>query len=350
MPRTITASLAEVIERMRTGDLAAATERIQAALRGRTAAPPPAPGPRTRGPVVDLVPAKTRTGAPRATPTTAGRFEARRHAGAYGGLDYRLYVPPGARPGMPLVVMLHGCTQTPEDFATGAGMNRLADRHGVLVAYPAQSQSANAQRCWNWFRPGDQARDRGEPALIAGIAREVMAEHAVDAGRVFVAGLSAGGAAAAIMAAAYPDLFAAVGVHSGLAHGAAHDLPSALAAMKGPRPGRRSTSTFVPLITFHGDRDATVAETNSAAIIAATLAGSDRLTHTEERGTSAGGRSWTRSTHKDEAGRSRVEQWTIHGAGHAWSGGDAAGSYTDPLGPDASAEMLRFFLAQRGPR
>ena len=278
----------------------------------------------------------------------ARTFLKRRVETPEGGLDYRLYVPTGAAAGLPLVVMLHGCTQSPEDFARGTAMNRLADERGFLVAYPGQSTHANAQKCWNWFKSGDQARGAGEPALIAALTREVIAAHRCDPARVYVAGLSAGGAAAAIMAAAYPDVFAAAGIHSGLASGAASDLPGALAAMKTGIPKRRVTGAFVPVITFHGDADATVAEVNARQIVAAaTRAAGGALATTTDAGVSAGGRRYTRATSRDAGGRPLIEQWTLHGAGHAWSGGDVSGSYTDPAGPDASRAMLDFFQGHR---
>jgi poly(hydroxyalkanoate) depolymerase family esterase len=265
-------------------------------------------------------------------------------------MAYRLYRPVGAAPGMPLVVMLHGCTQSADDFARGTAMNQLADEFGFLVAYPEQNQAANPQKCWNWFRPEDQRRDRGEPALLAGITREVIAEHGADPKRVYIAGLSAGGAAAAVMAAEYPDLFAAVGVHSGLACGAAHDMPSAFAAMK--RGGRdasrgRKGRRFVPVITFHGDRDTIVSEVNSREIVAAASAAAGApLRVVTSQGREAG-RPYVRQASVGPDGKAMIEQWTIKGSGHAWSGGDAAGSYTDPVGPAASREMIRFFLEHR---
>ena len=290
---------------------------------------------------------EARTPAP---PPGGARFEQRSFANAAGSRSYKLYVP-GNLPDapVPLVVMLHGCTQSPDDFAAGTGMNALADELGILVAYPAQDAAANPQRCWNWFNANDQQRDRGEAALIAGITREVMGEFAVDPARVYVAGLSAGGAAAAIMGAAYPDLYAAIGVHSGLACGAARDMPSAFAAMRngGVSTARvDATMPAVPTIVFHGDRDATVSAVNGEHVIAQSKAAA-QLHTTTSRGESVGGVAYTRSEQADADGLVVLEHWVLHGAGHAWSGGSAAGSYTDPRGPDASREMLRFFLQHR---
>ena len=263
-------------------------------------------------------------------------FAMETYADASGSRRYRLYVPAKRPEGaLPLVVMLHGCTQTPEDFAAGTGMNRLAEEMGFLVAYPEQPAGANPNRCWNWFEPAHQRRGAGEPGLIAGIVGQVTRGHPVDPARVFVAGLSAGGAAAAVLGDAYPDLVRAVGVHSGLPAGAARDLPGAFAAM---RQGGTGTALRVPAIVFHGDQDTTVSPRNGEALLRG--AGPART----ETGT-AGGRTYTRAVHTDRTGRVRAERWTVHGAGHAWSGGSRAGSYADPSGPDASREMMRFFLA-----
>lgn len=282
-------------------------------------------------------------GAPVPALPPGARFETHHHQGRDGGRAYRLFVPAGsAGRSLPLLVMLHGCTQTPEDFALGTGMNALAQAHGLLVAYPEQPASANPSRCWNWFSADDQARDRGEPGLVAGITRAVIAGGGVDPDRVYVAGLSAGGAAAAILGAAYPDLYAAVAVHSGLACGSARDLPSALAAMRRGGAGPRGR-TPVPTIVFHGDGDRTVHPANAGHVLAQAGAGVE-LAAQVERGHSDGGVAWTRTVHTDAAGREVLEDWCLHGVGHAWSGGSTQGSHTAPDGPDASAAMLRFLL------
>jgi len=294
-----------------------------------------------RGPI-RRAPPSTSDIAPKGTRFIEGTF-----SNAAGSRTYKLFIPSRyqGQP-LPLVVMLHGCTQSPDDFAAGTRMNGMADRHTCLVAYPAQTSNANSAKCWNWFRPSDQGRDRGEPSLIAGITRQVMRDYAVDPQRVYIAGLSAGAAAAAVMGTAYPDLYAAIGVHSGLACGAASDVASAFAAMRqGELPPRHDSST-IPTIVFHGDRDTTVHPRNGDHVIAQSKGTMSAQTQVH-RGRVAGGHAYTRTLHTDTSGRTILEYWQIHGAGHAWSGGSTAGSYTDPRGPDASREMLRFFLEHR---
>jgi poly(hydroxyalkanoate) depolymerase family esterase len=345
---------------VRGGDLKAATAAIQSALNGadhmRAAEPNPAAGP---GKLVIDVEARE-VGTPAAAqqaPEAAdmagagageGTFLSGRSGDARAQRDYRLYVPPQSFRGpRPLIVMLHGCTQDPDDFADGTRMNELARRHGCFVLYPAQTQQANPQRCWNWFKHSHQERGRGEPALLSAMTRHVMGRHDIDAARVYVAGLSAGGAMAAILAATYPDLYAAVGVHSGLAAGAAKDLPSALAAMRSGAHGTPSQAA-VPAIVFHGDADATVHPGNGHDVVRASMGAVASEGH-EERLQSAGGRSYTRRVHRSPDGAVLAEHWVVHGGGHAWSGGSRDGSYTDPAGPDASQEMLRFFLQHPRP-
>jgi poly(hydroxyalkanoate) depolymerase family esterase len=276
-----------------------------------------------------------------------------------GSRAYKLYIPSGYQgQAVPLVVMLHGGTQTPDDFAAGTRMNVIAEEETCLVVYPAQPSNANPAKCWNWFRPDDQRRDRGEPSLIAGITRQVMHDYSVDPRRVYVGGLSAGAAAAAVMGATYPDLYAAIAVHSGLACGAADDLISAFAAMR--HGGLGSLSEFgetsavledgpaVPTIVFHGDHDTIVHPRNADHVISRSV----RTTSWQKkvrRGQVPGGHAYTCTIHTDSNGQAIVEQWCIHGAGHAWSGGSPAGSYTDPRGPDAAKEMLRFFRDHPAP-
>ena len=281
------------------------------------------------------------------------RFEPGRFACSHGARDYRLYLPASASAGVTgVVMMLHGCTQDPVDFATGTGMNALAEAHGLAVVYPAQSRGDNAQSCWNWFSRGDQRRGRGEPAILAGLAREICAAHGLGRGQCFVAGLSAGAAMAVILGDTYGDVFSAVGAHSGLAAGSAKDVASAFAAMGGnpieaaqtpPRDALRVRS-----IVFHGTADATVHPVNSEVITRrALVANGQAIIETETRG-SAGGRGFKRTVAAPAGAAAILERWEIEGLGHAWSGGRPGGSHVDPAGPDASAEMIRFFLETEG--
>lgn len=294
------------------------------------------------------------TGVATSAPSLVGRFVTASYTCRSGTRAYKTYIPArnDGQP-RPLVVMLHGCKQDPDDFAAGTRMNELADEIGFIVAYPEQAPAANGSRCWNWFQASDQQRDDGEPSLIAGITREIIARYNVDPRRVYVAGLSAGGAMAAIMGHTYPDLYAAIGIHSGLAYAAARDLPSALVAMRGWRSSsdpKCSESTFqpIPTIVFHGDVDSTVHPRNGEQVIAqATPAGDDPVTpafarQTVENGEESG-RKYTRTMQADSSGKPALEHWVVHGTGHAWSGGSAQGSYTEPRGPDATRAMLRFF-------
>jgi poly(hydroxyalkanoate) depolymerase family esterase len=273
-------------------------------------------------------------------PAGPGRYLDVSYANAAGQRAAKLYVPAAHAAGAPLIVMLHGGTQNADDFAAGTRMNELAERHGFLVVYPEQSRAANPMGFWNWFQPADQRRGAGEPSILAGLTERTIETYGADGRRVYVAGFSAGGAMAAVMAAAYPEIYAAAAVHSGLPAGAAHDVASAFAAMAEGATTYRSAP--VPLIVFHGDADPTVDHVNADCLVRAALshaAGPPRAT----TGRVPGGHAYTRRVHSDRDGAPLVEQWTIHHAGHAWSGGSSHGTYTDPQGPDASAELVRFF-------
>ncbi len=364
--------MAEALRLTGTGRLAEATALIQQMLSGGSPNPATAPDPSiidAEFTVLDPAPAapNARTGLgetlrnlsrtmpggqgaffrPAAQPVPEGAsFTNESYSEAAGTRAYKLYVPANRPDGpMPLIVMLHGCTQSADDFATGTGMNLAAEEHGFLVAYPEQPGSANANRCWNWFNAADQGRGRGEPALIAGITRRIMKDHPVDPARVYVAGLSAGGAAAVIMGSTYPDLYAAVGAHSGLPLGAARDMPSAFAAMRNGAAGERGGVSPVPTIIFHGTQDSTVHPANAAAIAAQAMGAAPGLRPMVTRGEVPGGRAYTRTIHADASDQGLCEHWEIQGAGHAWAGGNPSGSFTDPLGPDATREMVRFFFA-----
>jgi poly(hydroxyalkanoate) depolymerase family esterase len=331
--------MAQATRLMREGQLAEATAVIQRAL-GHV----PHVG-------VGSLHLKQRPTAARArAKAPAGAFIDRSYACDAGARRYKLYVPTGyAGDPLPLLVMLHGGTQDAEDFAAGTQMNRLAERHTFLVAYPEQSRAANAMGYWNWFQPEHQSRDGGEPSIIAGITEQIGRDHRVDAGRVYVSGFSAGAAMAAVMAATYADLYAAVGVHSGLPYGAGVDIPSAFAAMKrGARPHPRRPATNIPLIVFHGDSDPTVDRCNADCLVEHWLRAGRNASDAGRRprsvhGQRPGGHPYTCLEYQNPDGATVVEQWIIHEAGHAWSGGSLDGSYTDPQGPDASAELVRFF-------
>lgn len=358
----------------RSGNLAAATAAIQAALLGvqptaASAAPRydeadvidvearevPTRSPSASSPAAAPSSARDDGAAPTSKPThrapgessvtqgdffTAGSFR-----NSAGQRAYKLYVPPGVNgQARPLVVMLHGCTQDADDFAAGTAMNEAAREQGFFVLYPVQPRETNPQKCWNWFKHNHQQAGKGEPSILADMTRHVIAEYGIDTRRVYVAGLSAGGAMAAILADTYPQLYAAAGVHSGLAAGAAKDLPSALSAMKGigVRPGAAS-STPVPTIVFHGDRDATVHPANAGAVVAAS-AGADARVQSQRVSGANQGRDSTKRVYTNAQGQVIAEYWEVHGAGHAWAGGSPKGSYTDQSGPDATQEMLRFFF------
>lgn len=365
-------------ELTRSGQLNEATQVIQRALRG-TAGAGAAPGPMSAwagrsshlpgdvtAPASPLIldgcvfEVDART--PPATESGPGVFTSGTHTHASLTRRFKLYTPPGnVGRQLPLVVMLHGCTQNPDDFAAGTGMNLRAREQNFMVLYPEQSQDANPSRCWNWFKHNHQRRDSGEPGLLASLTQAVIQAHAIDARRVFVAGLSAGGAMAAIVASAYPEIFAAVGVHSGLPCGAASNVAEALMVMKSgevgivlpAQAGRFGSASRAPLpaqstvptIVFHGDQDQTVHPRNGEQVIAAVL-GTTAGNAQVEQGVSAQGRRYTRSRRRGDNGRALTEHWLVHGAGHAWSGGLPEGSYTDTSGPDATLAMLRFFFGQ----
>ncbi len=328
------------------GQLREATEAIGRALRGAPAFDPMVIDMPVNAPVPPRPSPNSRTDG-------GDQFIGGAHTHASRTLRYKLYVPPNHEGrDLPLVVMLHGCTQDPDDFARGTGMNDQARQQGFYVLYPAQAQDANPQRCWNWFKHTHQARGRGEPAVIASMTEAVIEAHGVDPRRVYIAGLSAGGAMAAIVAAAYPEIYAAAGVHSGLPIGAATSMPEAFAAMKGG--GQQAVhaleAAHVPTIVFHGDQDQTVHPRNGEQVIAAaTRSAGGAKSPRIEQGAMARGRRYTRAIHDGAQGEVLAEHWVVHGGGHAWSGGRPQGTYTDAAGPDATVEMLRFFLAHPRP-
>jgi poly(hydroxyalkanoate) depolymerase family esterase len=359
------AAIGEAMNRLRTSDVTGATAAIQRALAGR--GPIRSADPKSGTQSADGSEAQPARGlqailqklrqervkfvhTPRHGDTVTEKardsenFRARQFQSAVGSLAYKLYVPSDhADRELALVMMLHGCTQNPDDFARGTRMNVLADEFGLIVAYPQQPNSANAQGCWNWFDPRHQRRGAGEPAVLAGLAQELASEFKIDRKRVFVAGLSAGGAMADVLASTHPDVFSAAGIHSGLPHGAACDVVSAFAAMKGNAKATAQGRSPIRKIIFHGTADATVHPSNGKAVF--DLAGSVQGKPPEfQTDAVINGKRVTRSLIGHDDAPALAEHWLIHGGRHAWSGGDRGGSYTDATGPDASREMVRFFL------
>lgn len=359
------AAIGEAMSRLRTSDVAGATDAIRNALAGRASlrrADPDngtqsshdleAPATRGLGAILQKLRSE-RTNfvykpGPGGTVSEEARdsenFRARRFQSAAGSVAYKLYVPAGHADREPaLVMMLHGCTQNPDDFARGTRMNALAEELGLIVAYPLQPKSANAQGCWNWFDIRHQERGAGEPAVLAGLARELASEFKIDRRRIFVAGLSAGGAMADILASTYPDVFSAAGIHSGLPHGAACDVMSAFAAMKGNAKAAAKGHSSIRKIIFHGTADVTVAPSNGQRMFDLARSAHGELPEFQTDAV-INGKRVTRTLIGHGQNPAMAEHWLIHGGGHAWSGGDRHGSYADATGPDAAREMVRFFL------
>ena len=263
------------------------------------------------------------------------RYEWRTHKGPHGSRRYRLYVPAATSVrAMPLVVMLHGCTQDADDFAAGTRICEAAERHGFMVVLPEQPRDANPMGCWNWFEPAHQDAKRGEPAIIAGIVDEVARGERIDRARIVVAGLSAGGAMAATLGATRPDLFSGVAVHSGLPHGSARDTASAFAVMRSGGRAGRAWPAHVRLFVVQGDADATVAPVNADALLSA-VGGTVRKMRD-------GG--MTVTDHLGPNGEPIARGWRVPGLAHAWSGGARGASYTSPNHPDATAGLIQFLL------
>ncbi|AOO83145.1 extracellular catalytic domain type 1 short-chain-length polyhydroxyalkanoate depolymerase [Bosea vaviloviae] len=360
------AAIAEATTRLKTADVAGATAAIQRALAGQAPQMRQRPEDGEANTVGFKVPLRRRLGDVLRTlrddqkhfkqpardndrstdvPGDGERFRQRRFQAAAGSVTYKVYVPANhAERELALVMMLHGCTQDPDDFARGTRMNALADEFGLIVAYPHQPRSTNAQGCWHWFDARHQKRGSGEPAVLAGLAQALTAEFKIDGKRVFVAGLSAGGAMADVLSSTYPEVFAAAGIHSGLPHGAASDVVSAFAAMKGnakatARPEEANTRKII----FHGAADATVHPSNGEMVFDRTRSRHGKLPEVTTDGV-VNSKRVTRTLLGSATGPAIAEYWLVHGSGHAWSGGDNKGSFADATGPDASREMIRFFL------
>jgi poly(hydroxyalkanoate) depolymerase family esterase len=370
-PRLLDA-VGDALSLVRKSDLAGATALLRKALSGEAAKggesdlkvqpqrpPASAFAPAARRPLGEVLrglrvrpvipPSLPDAPEPEPAPELGERFLRRTYRGVAGSLNYRLYVPADhQRRDLALVLMLHGCLQDPEDFALGTRMNDLAEEFGLIVAYPHQTRRANPSGCWNWFDRRHQNRGSGEPAKLAGLAQALAKEFDIRRERIFAAGLSAGGAMAEILAATYPDVFDAVGIHSGLPYQSAVDVPSAFTAMKGTAAADRplaASDRRCRKIIFHGLADGTVNSVNGERILDEVELGETPLTRSDLDWEIEGG-GVTRTALKDADGRPVAEQWLVEGGGHAWFGGDPRGSYTQAVGLDASRVMVRFFLGQ----
>ncbi len=256
--------------------------------------------------------------------------------------------------GRSLMVMLHGCTQDPDDLARGTRMNELAERDGFLVLYPEQPVTAHPLKCWTWYDAAQQKRGQGEPAIIAAMTLKIAKENGVDPKRIYLVGLSAGAAMAAILGATYPDIYRAIALHSGIAYGLATAVPQALEAMRTPKGDAVKLGTavvaamgerrrVVPVLIIQGTTDASVNEAN-ARLLAQQWANANGITGAAQEIQQMGkppaypvARSMFRVKETTV-----VELWMVQGLGHAWSGGSKAGTYTDDKGPDASRAIVKF--------
>ena len=303
--------------------------------------------------------------------TRAGSWVTGSITTSYGSRNYKLWVPANytGSTAVPLVMMLHGCTQSPDDFAAGTGMNAVAESNNFLVVYPEQPSNADQNKCWKWYESAHQARGAGEPALLAALVNQIRSSYNVDGKRVYAAGLSAGGAMAVVLGATYPDLFAAIGVGSGLEYKAATNMTNAWTVMRqgGPDPNQQGLAAYqamgsakqrLRVIVFHGTSDYTVYPVNGDQVAAQWAQTNDYIDDGSDnnsvdatadsttRGTVTNGYTYTRYVYNDAAGKPLLEKWMVDTMGHAWSGGSTAGSYTDPKGPNASQEVWRFFSAE----
>ncbi len=290
---------------------------------------------------------------------------------ASGDYPYFMYTPTTYHLGtaVPLLVLLHGCTQTAADYAAGTGMNQLAEQYGFIVVYPQQTRMSNRTLCWNWFKTSHQFRDRGEPAIIAHMVqaiKESTSQWTIDSSRVYVVGASAGAAMAVILGATYPDIFAAIGVHSGVEYQAVTNIISGLTVMRrgGPDPEKQGRKAYeamgsykrmMPTIVFQGTHDKIVRPTNGDQVVQQWMQTNHLASQglyvadfkyptTTTSGQVPGGYSYTVYTWKDHTGKEVQQYWKILGLGHAWSGGNPAVSHTDPQGPNASEAMYQFFM------